>query len=190
MTSASRAVRLGVCSRVVVAALAVVATVATAGCAGVGSSTRDAPNGAEEMAVTRASGATSADGRLELGAPWVQLWTKRQQHDVIEECLRTRSSVDACYAAHPVDSRVFWMNARERSELYGYYLTFLDRCLISQGYRVGKVPDRVAFLNTIRDGDPWSPYDGVVVGTRTDWYALSDACPPVPHQIDRRFSPE
>jgi hypothetical protein len=186
MTSASRMAGIGVLSRIVLAALA---AVTLAGCAstGIGSSMRDLPNAVELRAVLRASAGQSADQRADLAAPWVQLWTRRQLPSRIEECLRTGSTVSACYAAHPVDSRVFAMSERERFRLYCYYLTSLDRCLSSRGYRIGKIPDRDVFLIEVHDDAPWSPYDGVVVGTRAEWYALSDACPPVPSRIDRKL---
>jgi hypothetical protein len=173
-------------------ALAVVALLATAAfsaCATDRPVLRATPNEAELSAVIRASGFDGSGGRLELGAPWIQLWTQAQLPAAIGLCLDRGIPVDPCYAAHPVDTRVYAMSAPQRAELYGYYLTFLDRCLVARGFRVGRIPERAAFLTAINDGRPWSPYDGVTVETRGDWYALSDACPPVPADIDEALQP-
>ncbi len=178
---------------VVLAAVSLLATAALAACAATGaapaSAPRSAPNESEQTAVIRASGFDGSGGRLELGAPWVQLWTQQQLPAAIESCLRSGVPVDACYAAHPVDSRVYAMNEAQRVQLYGYYLTSLDRCLTARGFRIGRIPERIAFLSGINDGKPWSPYDSVTVGTRAEWYLLSDACPPVPATIDDSLRP-
>ena len=181
MTSRSRAITLVV--------VALLAAPALAACATTGASPRTTPNEAELSAVIRASGADGSEGRLQLDAPWVQLWTNNQLSAVIGVCLERGVSVDACYAEHPVDTRVYAISTAQRSELYGYYLTILDRCLTARGFRVGSIPQRAAFLSGINDGTPWSPYDVVAVETRSDWYALSDACPPVPADIDEALRP-
>jgi hypothetical protein len=180
MTSRSRAIALAV--------VALLAASALASCSARGAGPRTTPNDAELSAVIRASG-FSADGRLELGAPWVQLWTQAQLPWAIERCLEQGVPVDPCYAAHPIDTRVYAMSEAQRSELYGYYLTFLDRCVLAQGFHVARIPERAAFLSAVNDGRPWSPYDRVTVETRTEWYALSDACPPVPADIDGALMP-
>ena len=173
MTSPSRALGL--------AALAILAVTALASCAGTASgSPRTKPNRAETIAVIQASGFEGSGGRLEMGAPWVQLWTKRQLPEQIQRCEAVGFLVEQCTASHPLDLRVFAMSSRDRSTLYGYYLTFLDRCLDAHGHAVDSIPSRAAFLRSVGDAEPWSPYDTVFVGSRTEWYALSDACPPVP----------
>lgn len=175
-----------VSSMIGLAAVAVVTTIALVACA---ATPRTTPNDAELTAVIRASGFVDSGGRLELGAPWVQLWTQAQLPGVLSQCVGRGLVVDDCYAAHPVDTRVFAMNEPQRVELYGYYLTFLDRCLASRGYHVDRIPSRAAFLSAVNDGSPWSSYDAVTVGTRAEWYALSDACPPVPSAIDNALLP-
>jgi len=181
MTSRSRVVA--------VAAVALLAAAALAACATTGSPPRTTPNESELSAVIRASGFGGSGGRLELGAPWVQLWTPEQLPAALGRCVGEHLAVDACYAAHPVDTRVYAMSQAQRDQLYGYYLTFLDRCLTAQGYRMDRIPQRDAFLSGINDGKPWSPYDHVTVDTREQWYALSDACPPVPATIDESLQP-
>ncbi len=181
MTPKSRAVA--------VAVVAILATSAIAACATTGTTPRTTPNEAEQSAVIRASGFGGDDGQLQLDAPWVQLWTQAQLPAAIGLCLERGVPVDPCYAAHPVDTRVFAMSEPQRIQLFGYYLTFLDRCVLAQGFRVDRIPQRAAFLSAINDGMPWSPYDRVTVKTRAEWFALSDACPPVPADIDAALTP-
>ena len=175
---------------IVLAVVASLTTAALAACAPTVPGPRTAPNEAELSAVIRASGFDGTEGRLELGAPWIQLWTPQQLPAVLGRCVARGEPVDACYAAHPVDTRVYAMSEAQRVELYGYYLTFLDRCLTAQGLRVARIPERAPFLSGINDGTPWSPYDSVTVETRSEWYALSDACPPVPAPIDATLQPK
>lgn len=182
MTSRSRAIAAA-------AVVVVVVVGALAGCTTSGAAPRTTPNAAELSAVIRASGFDGTGGRIELGAPWVQLWTQSQLPGAITACLQQGVLVDPCYAAHPVDTRVYAMSSSQRVELYGYYVTFLDRCLLAQGFHVDRIPERAAFLSAINDGRPWSPYDRVTTATRAEWYALSDACPPVPAAIDEALLP-
>jgi hypothetical protein len=91
--------------------------------------------------------------------------------------------VDGCLATYPVDSRLFAVPARDRAALYSYDLTVLRRCLLAHGQEVPRLPTRERFDNLMRASAPWNAYDLVVVASRTEWYALADACPALPPTI-------
>lgn len=85
-----------------------------------------------------------------------------------------------CFAATPVDDRVEHIATGRWKALYSYDVTVLRRCLIAHGQMVPLPPSRERFEALLRGQAPWSPYDHVVVRTRAEWYALSDACPALP----------
>jgi hypothetical protein len=88
--------------------------------------------------------------------------------------------VARCGAATPLDDRVLRLPRGDWDALYSYELTVLRPCLLARGYPVSRVPSRSDFERRLRSQHPWSPYDEVIVPTRFAWYALSDACPPLP----------
>jgi hypothetical protein len=92
--------------------------------------------------------------------------------------------VARCAAATPLDDRVLRLEHRDWDALYSYELTVLRPCLLARGYDVTRMPTRAAFEQRLRGKHPWSPYDTVTVPTRFVWYALSDACPPLPSALD------
>ncbi len=92
--------------------------------------------------------------------------------------------VARCAAATPLDDRVLRLERNHWDALYSYELTILRPCLVARGYRVGRVPARADFERRLSSQHPWSPYDQVTVPTRFAWYALTDACPPLPTALD------
>ena len=77
----------------------------------------------------------------------------------------------------------------EWDALYSYELTTLRPCLLAHGYPMRSMPSRVDFEALLRIEKPWSPYDTVMVPSRAAWYALSDACPPLPAALNSAVSP-
>lgn len=92
--------------------------------------------------------------------------------------------VARCAAAVPLDDRVLRLKPRDWDALYSYELTTLRPCLVARGYPVRRIPTRDTFERRLRAQHPWSPYDDVTVPTRFAWYALSDACPPLPAALE------
>jgi hypothetical protein len=88
--------------------------------------------------------------------------------------------ISRCATATPLDDRVLRLNSADWDALYSYELTTLRPCLLAHGYPVRRMPARVDFEQLLRAQAPVSPYDTVVVPTRSAWYALSDACPALP----------
>lgn len=88
-----------------------------------------------------------------------------------------------CFAATPVDDRVWRLAVSSWAALYSYDVTVLRRCLMAHGESVLRPPGRARFEHLLRTGAPWSPYDGVVVKDRAAWFALSDACPALPTSL-------
>ncbi|MEO6114870.1 MAG: hypothetical protein ABIP33_00640 [Pseudolysinimonas sp.] len=88
--------------------------------------------------------------------------------------------IDECRAQTPIDTRVSRLPPTRADGLYSYDRTVLRRCLIEHGQPIDPAPSRSRYLQQLRDGTIWSPYDQVFVQTRAEWYALSDACPSLP----------
>ncbi len=88
--------------------------------------------------------------------------------------------VARCAAATPLDDRVLRLERSDWDALYSYELTILRPCLLARGYPVSRIPSRSDFERGLSSQHPWSPYDEVIVPTRFAWYAVSDACPPLP----------
>ncbi len=91
--------------------------------------------------------------------------------------------VDGCVAATPIDARRLLVPSRDGDSLYSYDVTVLRRCLLEHGQRIAPVPARADYEKLLKASKPWSPYDQVVVPHRDAWFALSDACPPLPPAI-------
>ena len=85
-----------------------------------------------------------------------------------------------CEYSTPVDRRALQLAASQRDALYSYDLTVVRPCLMSHGFAVGAVPSRDTFDLLLGEQQPWSPYDHVMVESRLQWYAISDACPALP----------
>ena len=96
--------------------------------------------------------------------------------------------VARCAAATPLDDRVLRLEREDWDVLYSYELTTLRPCLLARGFPVTRMPSRADFEYRISTQHPWSPYDTVIVPTRFAWYALSDACPPLPPTLDSAVS--
>jgi hypothetical protein len=91
--------------------------------------------------------------------------------------------IDSCVAKFPVDFRLFAVPTADRSALYAYDLTVLRRCLVEHGQTVERMPTRERFENLLRASVPWNAYEHVRVASRSEWYALADACPALPPAI-------
>lgn len=87
--------------------------------------------------------------------------------------------IERCAGATPLDDRVLRLPPDRWNALYSYELTTLRPCLLAHGYSVTSMPGRTDFESRLRTEQPSSPYDTIVVPTRSAWYALSDACPPL-----------
>ncbi|MEO6114869.1 MAG: hypothetical protein ABIP33_00635 [Pseudolysinimonas sp.] len=102
--------------------------------------------------------------------------------------------IERCAAATPLDDRVLRLPSGDRADewdaLYSYELTTLRPCLLAHGYPMRRMPARADFEELLRAQQPWSPYDTVTVPTRSAWYALSDACPPLPADLNSAISPD
>jgi hypothetical protein len=92
--------------------------------------------------------------------------------------------IERCAGATPMDDRVLRLPRDRWDQLYSYELTTLRPCLLAHGYPVRAMPGRTDFESRLRTEQPSSPYDTVVVPTRSAWYALSDACPPLSSGLD------
>lgn len=92
--------------------------------------------------------------------------------------------IERCAAATPLDDRVLRLPPDRWNALYSYELTTLRPCLLAHGYSVRAMPVRSDFESRLRIEQPSSPYDTVVVPTRSAWYSLSDACPPLPAALN------
>jgi hypothetical protein len=96
--------------------------------------------------------------------------------------------VARCAAATPLDDRVLRLEREDWDALYSYELTTLRPCLLARGFPVTRMPSRADFEHRLVTQHPWSPYDTVTVPTRFVWYALSDACPPLPPTLESAVS--
>ena len=124
-------------------------------------------------------------GRPALGIPTYRIVGSGSEPDEAEAA----RIIERCAAATPLDDRVLRLPRGDSDALYSYELTTLRPCLLAHGYSVRKMPARADFAQLLRAQTPWSPYDTVIVPSRSIWYALSDACPPLPPALESAVSP-
>ena len=124
-------------------------------------------------------------GRPALGIPSYRIVGSGSEPDEAEAA----RIIERCAAATPLDDRVLRLAPGDGDALYSYELTTLRPCLLAHGYSVSSMPARADFEQRLRNQTPWSPYDTVTVPTRSAWYALSDACPPLPAALNSAVSP-
>ncbi len=124
-------------------------------------------------------------GRPALGIPTYRIVGSGSEPDEAEAA----RIIERCAAATPLDDRVLRLPGGDGDALYSYELTTLRPCLLAHGYSASRMPARADFERRLQAQAPWSPYDTVIVPTRSTWYALSDACPPLPAALNAAVSP-
>jgi hypothetical protein len=144
---------------------------------------RQYPQAIASCAVAASHGALQVEvGPLSGGN--VQISYRNTGSDVHPTEAEVGDIIRQCQYSTPVDQRVLKLAPSQRDALYSYDLTVLRGCLLSHGYSVGPVPTRDTFDLLLGAQQPWSPYDQVRVPSRTQWYAISDACPALPASLE------
>lgn len=144
------------------------------------------PTAMQNCAATQSHGQLALTiGRPALGIPSYRIVGSGSEPDEAEAA----RIIERCAAATPLDDRVLRLPRGDSDALYSYELTTLRPCLLAHGYSVRSMPARVDFAQLLQAQTPWSPYDTVIVPSRSAWYALSDACPPLPAALESAVSP-
>ena len=139
------------------------------------------PTAMQNCAATQSHGQLALTiGRPALGIPTYRIVGSGSEPDEAEAA----RIIERCAGATPLDDRVLRLPPWVGDALYSYELTTLRPCLLAHGHSVSRMPARIDFERRLRAQTPWSPYDTVIVPTRSAWYALSDACPALPAALN------